>query len=85
MVSTVLLTTRTPLPPHYRSATPERSRDFNYLKDNLTLTICAKFLYRYCIDWINVVKIEKQDFNTEKCHFYTTVAMVTNKVPRGYT
>ena len=51
-----------PLPPHYRSATPERSRDFNYLKDNWTLITSAKFLYRFCIDWMNVV--EKQDFNT---------------------
>ena len=74
LVSTVLLTT--PLPPHYRSATPERSRDFNYLKDNWTLTTSEKFLYRFCTDWMNLV--EKQDFNA-------TVAMETNKILRDYT
>ena len=30
--------------------------DFNYLKDNLTLITSAKFLYRFCIDWMNVVE-----------------------------
>ena len=43
----------------------------------------AKFLYRFYIDWTNIV--EEHHFYTWKCRFYATVAMETNKMPPDYT